>query len=334
MPMAFRFVAVALLLAPLAAGGCAGPAHMAGTGPIAVAPRAGDAMAVRFPGAEAILQGVRIARAGEGWRPGDRVLLGLTFERGETTIERMLLVELEEEPGRRPRFRRRVGVFGDEVRIESPTRATRLLVFDAAGALLADDRGQLAELFLEYGPWEVARIGGGYAIATGAADEPPANPRPEITLEALRPGVYGMMSLLAFGEGASDNETLATLIEKAFTMRQKLGLLFSMGRFEIRMGNSTPVPPDEPVRRGLAGLEAYDCEVRISIGDTLALSGRAVLAPSVAPLGLCGGIVWADLRNAADADIRVGVTLLGADLGPEPAPERGSGAADAANPGG
>jgi hypothetical protein len=188
-------------------------------------------------------------------------------------------------------------------------------VFDDRGELVSASDGQLAEIFLEHGPWEVARIGGGYAIATGGSSGAPENPRPEVTLEQLRPGVYGMMSLLAFGEGAGENAALAGLIERAFTMGQKLGLLFSMGQFEIRIGAVRPIASDAPARQGLEGLECYDCQVLVSVNGKLALSGRAVLTPSVAPLGTCGGIVLADLTNAVEPDIRVGVVLLASQRG-------------------
>jgi hypothetical protein len=295
--------------------GCGGPAHVSGVAMTAVSPAAGDSMASRFPGSASVLSGVEVARGGESWSPGDRVLLGLSFERGGAHTERMLLIELGEEPGRRARYRRNVGVFGDSVEIDSPTRATRLRVFDDRGELVSASDGQLAEIFLEHGPWEVARIGGGYAIATGGSSGAPENPRPEVTLEQLRPGVYGMMSLLAFGEGAGENAALAGLIERAFTMGQKLGLLFSMGQFEIRIGAVRPIASDAPARQGLEGLECYDCQVLVSVNGKLALSGRAVLTPSVAPLGTCGGIVLADLTNAVEPDIRVGVVLLASQRG-------------------
>jgi hypothetical protein len=271
-------------------------------------------MALRFPGAAGVLTGVEHDRAAGGWAAGDKVLLGLSFDRGPSLTRRMLLIELLEEPGKRSRYRRTVGVFGDEVQIDSPTRATSLRVYDEAGELLSDNRGQVAEIFIEHGPWEVARIGGGYAISTGSGGKPPENPRPEITLEQLQPGVYGMMSLLAFGEGAGDNPVLASLVERAFTTGQKLGLLFSMGKFEIRIGSVRPVSADS-ARPGLEGLEAYDCEILISVNGKLALQGRAVLAPSVAPLGVCGGILMADLVNVADSDIGLSVVLLAADRG-------------------
>lgn len=309
-----RLVAGVCALAGVALGGCGGPAHVAGAGAISVGPSAADAMVSRFPGTERVLKGLDHGAETGGWAPGDKVLLGVSFERGSSHAERMLLIELLDEPGRRARYRRSVGVFGDEVRIDSPTRATRLRVYDDSGELLSDRQGQLAEVFLEHGPWEVARIGGGYAISTGTGGRTPENPRPEITLEELRPGVYGMMSLLAFGEGAGDNPTLAGLVERAFTAGQKLGLLFSMGQFEIRIGGVAAVPAGS-ARPGLGGLEAYDCEILISINDRLALQGRAVLAPSVAPLGVCGGIVMADLVNVADSDIRISVVLLAAERG-------------------
>jgi len=288
-----------------------------------------DAIAERFPGSPGILSGIEVGRASERWTPGDTVLLGLSFDRSHSDTKRLLRIELLAEPGKRERYRRTVGVFGDEVRIDSPTRATSLRVYDERGELLSDKHGQVAEIFLEHGPWEVARIGGGYAISTGSNGKPPENPRPEITLDQLRPGVYGMMSLLAFGEGAGDNPVLASLVERAFTTGQKLGLLLSMGKFEIRIGTVRP-PEAGAARPGLDGLEAYDCEVLISVNGKLALQGRAVLAPSTAPLGVCGGILMADLVNVADPDIRVNVVLLASERG---AAEPNS-AGTAANPGG
>ncbi|VAX37345.1 hypothetical protein MNBD_PLANCTO03-696, partial [hydrothermal vent metagenome] len=216
----------------------------------------------------------------------------------------------------RPKFRRKVGVFGDEITIDSATRATRLQLFAADGRPISNKRGQLAEIFLDFGPIEVARVGGGYAIATGDRDEPKENPRPEIDLEQLTPGVYGMMSLLAFGEGASDSPTLSRLIERAFTTGQKLRLLLSWGRFEIRFGEVELLESGaEPVPGFVVG-EAFDCEVRVSIGGREALHGRAVLVPTFAPLGLCGGIVSSELVNTADPEIRASVVLLGAIRGP------------------
>ena len=314
-----RALAASLFLSLL--GGCGMTPHVTGAVATALEAPTESALASRFPGAEALLSGVESADTIGQWRPGDRVLLGLSFTRGSRQTDRMLLVELQDEPGRRRRFRRRVNVFGDEVPIDSPTLATRLRLFDEQGEELSDKAGQLAEIFLDYGPIEVARVGGGYAIATGSSDEPRDNPHPEITLEMLKPGVYGMMALLAFGEGATDNPTLSSLIEQAFTLGQKWNLLMAWGRFEIRFGEVRRLEPGEEPVPGFAPGEAYDCEVRISIGSTEALAGRAVVAPAHAPLGLCGGIIAGDLVNSADPSIRASIVLLGAQRAPEPTNE-------------
>lgn len=305
---------VALLLGLMP--GCGMTPHMTGAVASALAPSTAVELAGRFPGASGLLTGIESAESIGAWRAGDRVLIGLSFSRGTARTDRMLLVELLDGPGKRARFRRTVGVFGDEVPIDSPTRATRLRLFDASGEELSDRRGQLAEIFLDYGPVEVARVGGGYAIATGAADEPRENPHPEVSLEALKPGVYGMMSLLAFGEGASGSPTLAKLIEQAFTAGQRFNLLLSWGRFEIRFGEVEPLGAGAEPVPGLMPGEGYDCEVRVSIGRSEALSGRVVVAPTFAPLGLCGGLVAGELVNSADPTIRASLVLLGAERGP------------------
>ena len=309
--LAFLYVVMVVVVA-----GCGGAAHVTGAAAIPLQPPAAAALADRFPGAASLLAGFERADSTGVWRAGDRVLLGLSFSRGVVRTDRLLMVELLEEPGRRPRFRRKVGVFGDEITIDSPTRATRLRLFEADGRPISEKRGQLAEIFLDFGPIEVARVGGGYAIATGEREEPKDNPRPEIDLEQLTPGVYGMMSLLAFGEGASESPTLSKLIERAFTAGQKLRLLLSWGKFEIRFGEVEPLAfGAEPVPGFVVG-EAFDCEVRVSIGGREALHGRAVLVPAFAPLGLCGGIVSSELVNTADSEIRASVVLFGAIRGP------------------
>ncbi|MCC7388729.1 MAG: hypothetical protein IT431_08155 [Phycisphaerales bacterium] len=302
----------------LLATGCATTPHVTGAAAVALTPPTTDSLTARFPGAAGVLAGLDTADQTGQWRTGDQVLLGLSFLRGSDRTDRMLLVELLEHPGRRAKFRRKVDVFGEDLPIESPTRATRLRLFAADGAPISDRNGQLAEIFLDFGPVEVARVGGGYAIATGASDNKRENPHPDITLESLRPGVYGMMSLLAFGEGANDDPTLSNLIEQAFTLGQKLGLLFSMGRFEIRFGEVQPLDPLASPVPGFSPPEGYDCEVRISIGQNEALSGRAVVVQPNAPLGLCGGIVAGDLTNSADPSIQAAIVLLGAARGPEP----------------
>ncbi len=308
------FPIVFLLMVALT--GCGGAVHVTGASAIALSPPAAGVLAERYPGASILLAGFEQADSVGVWRTGDRVLIGLSFLRGTTRTDRLLMVELLEGPGKRPRFERRVGVFDDELKIDSPTRATRLRLYEADGTPISDKRGQLAEIFLDYGPIEVARVGGGYAIATGDRDAPRENPRPEIDLDELTPGVYGMMSLLAFGEGASDSPTLSRLVERAVTMGQKFGLLFSLGRFEIRFGEVELLAAGaEPVPGFVIG-EAYDCEIRISIGKKEALSGRAVLVPTFAPLGLCGGIVSCELVNSANPEIRASVVLLGAVRGP------------------
>lgn len=296
--------------------GCSGTAHVVGAGATPLVPRTEMALERRFPGASGLLEGVATATEPLAWRPGDRVLLGLTFVNGSNRTERLLLVELTSEPGERPVFRRRVDVFGEDLRIQSPTRAVVLGLYDEVGTLLSERPGQLAEVFLDHGPVEVARIGGGYAISTGDREGPRQNPRPEVTIEALTPSVYGMMSLLAFGDGAADNPMLAKLIQNAFTLSQQLKLLWTMGRFEIRFGQVERLGPGvEPVP-GLDVGEAYDCEVRISVGGDEALVGRAVVAPTFAPLGLCGGIVAAELINVANPSMRAELVLLGAARGP------------------
>ncbi len=315
-------VAIGMVCAWGFATGCMGTVHMTGAAALPMTPPSESSLETRFPGASALLDGIEAARETGQWRPGDRALLGMTFTRGSSATERLLLVELKAEPGRRAFFRRRVNVFGDELRINSPTRAVRLGLFDAEGEVIDERDGQLAEVFLDYGPIEVARIGGGYAISTGNDDdEPNENPRPEIELETLTPSVYGMMSLLAFGDGASDNPTLARLMQRAFTTGQKLRLLWTWGKFEIRFGEVKKLDDDAEPVPGLRGVEAYDCELRISIGGVEALSGRAVVVPTYAPLGLFGGIVAAELVNSANPSLRAGVVLLGAERGLANLPE-------------
>ena len=297
--------------------GCMGTVHVTGASAVPLTAPSEPGLVKRFPGASALVDGVDTAAVTGRWRSGDRVLLGMTFANGSAETERLLLVELLEEPGKRPFFRRRVNVFGDELRIDSPTRAVRLGLFDAEGEVIDQRAGQLAEVFLDYGPVEVARIGGGYAISTGGDDEPRENPRPDIAIETLTPSVYGMMSLLAFGDGASDNPTLASLIQRAFTAGQQLRLLWTWGKFEIRFGDVERLAEGAEPVPGLRGVEAYDCEIRISIGGVEALSGRAVVVPTFAPLGLCGGIVAAKLVNSANPRLRAGIVLLGAGRGAE-----------------
>ena len=299
------------------ASGCMGTVHVTGASAVPLTAPSESGLERRFPGASALVEGIDTAGVPGRWRAGDRVLLGMTFANGTAETERLLLVELHEEPGRRPVFRRRVNVFGDELRIDSPTRAVRLGLFDAEGGVIDQRAGQLAEVFLDYGPVEVARIGGGYAISPGGDDEPRENPRPEIELETLTPSVYGMMSLLAFGDGASDNPTLAKLIQRTFTAGQQLRLLWTWGKFEIRFGDVERLADGAEPVPGLRGIEAYDCQIRISIGGVEALSGRAVVVPTYAPLGLCGGIVAAELVNSANPSLRAGIVLLGAERGGE-----------------
>jgi|GEM_PF-2824838 len=299
------------------ASGCMGTVHVTGAAAVPLTAPSETGLERRFPGASALVEGIDTAAVGGRWEAGDRVLLGMTFANGTIETERLLLVELLDEPGKRPVFRRRVNVFGDELRIDSPTRAIRLGLFDAEGEVIDQREGQLAEVFLDYGPVEVARIGGGYAISTGGDDEPRENPRPEIELETLTPSVYGMMSLLAFGDGASDNPTLAKLMQRAFTAGQLLRLLWTWGKFEIRFGDVERLPDSAEPVPGLRGVEAYDCQIRISIGGVEALSGRAVVVPTFAPLGLCGGIVAAELVNSANPTLRAGIVLLGAERGGE-----------------
>jgi hypothetical protein len=298
--------------------GCSTTPRVTGAAAAPLPPANAERVAERFSGAASLLAGLEAADEPGRWRTGDRLLIGLTFEDGGSVTERMLLVELTENPGRRAHYRRRVDVFGEDVRIDSPTREVILGLYDAEGRLLAEQPGQLAEIFLDHGPVEVARIGGGFAIATGAADEPRESPRPEITLEALTPSVYGMMSLLAFGDGASDNPTLARLIRQAFTTGQQFRLLWTWGRFEIRFGEVSPLSPGSRPVPGLRVEEGYDCEIRVSIGGVEALSGRAVVAPPHAPLGLGGGILRAELVNSAAPSIRIGLVLLGAARGEDP----------------
>lgn len=308
---------LAALSCLLLLGGCGGRATVHRGFVPQAAPPPEAALRGLFPGASALLEEMEVAPGPGLWRQGDAVLLGLSFDHGSDRTDRLLLVELLERPGERPVYRRRVGVYGEEILIRSPTRATVLRVYDADGELISDGLGQFVELFLDYGPGEVARIGGGYAISTGASGEPAENPRPENDLEVLRPGVYGMMSLLAFGEGAADNSTLAKLIARAFTMGQRFGMLLSMGRFEIRIGDSERLPDEARPIPVLGSAELYRSEITVSVNGKEALRGRAILAPCHAPLGLCGGILWGDLGNVSNPGIRARMVLLGAVRGSE-----------------
>ena len=277
-----------------------------------------------FPGAPRILDGLDIAPDLGQWRTGDAVLVGLTFERAGQITRRLLLIELLDAPGRGRHYSRTVGVYDKDIAIDSPTRATRLSLFDEHAAHLSTSEGEFVELFLDHAPWHAANLGGGFTLATNEPrnpDEPPKEPKYD--LATLMPSVYGMMSLVAFGEGAGDDKTLDRLVRQAFTTSQKLSLLLSLGRFQIYLGESAPGTPPGGLDP-LGTYPLYRCDLVTRVAGKDAVAGSALLAPSRAPLGLCGGIVESHGTNATDPSIRVRSILLAARRGPAPAPLPGS----------
>lgn len=290
-------------------GACAGARRAS---PVAAAPTGEEP---DFAAAAGILDGFEIDPEPGPWRVGDRVLLGLRFWRaGEATTLYMLSeltgvpefdrpFEVTARPQNHPR-----------VTVTSPTCRTRIRVYDDAGVLIQESQGRLPTTILNCGLYDGAM--GELAIQSAVAgggrrEDQPFNER------ALR----GFFAFIVFGQSTGRNKVIADLVARLIDRPPLVSLLL---RRELTLGwiDGAGPAPGESVRLG--GLERPTCSFPIaaSINGRPAASAVLKVIPSTAPVGLCGGMIEADVRHPRHAESRAHVRLLAARRGdgPEVAP--------------
>jgi hypothetical protein len=308
------FIAAAGVIAAVA-GGCAGPAPRAAN--------AGRAAEVEFPAAARILDGFSDFRPGEGWSPGDSVLLGIAME-GPGISRRWYLkatalekprIRIEEDGGtvalrdgmvitytRRDGSKGRLNVGFDLVPVE-------VELFDEHGRGLARTLSMQPEVCMRYGFTDYIRLS-----REGKQfydDLPPAAPGevPEAGETQMR-GLAGWLAIMrmpGFMQRKEIDGVLWQLIERpsllSIALNGGVSLGLSMNPEDATDEPVSPVPAAGPVCR---------VPLKMDVNGTVAMRCELMVAPPTPPLGPCNGLLGIDAVNPRDPSKRVTIRLLAA----------------------
>ncbi len=300
-----RTTLVAMLLAPGAL--CAGCAGSRARAPEAPPP---DEAGAPFAAAASILDGFEVDPEPGTWRVGDRVLLGIQFWRAgeETTL--YMLTELVGEPD----------LFGQSfqikatplnqppVTLESPTCPTRIRLYDEHARLIQESDGRVPTMILNCGPFEFATEAVRVSEAVRTGQRPEDQPFNERSLR-------GFMVFIAFGESSGRNKVLSGLVSRMVDRPPLVQLLFRRS-LVIGWPYDDPPAPHPAIRLGDGPeLPAFRLPLDAAINDRPAAAAVLTVVPSTPPIGLCGGVVEAEIRHPTRADTRAHVKLLAARRG-------------------
>lgn len=249
-----------------------------------------------WPAGDRILTGFELGAPGDPWRAGDRVLLGLRAQRdGESSI-RYLLVELTEILD----IKTSLGISGKGPKgekisyaIAPPSRVTRLSVFDESGKLLLKSDGAIPDKLLNNGLFGML----------GANNSTVASAEPDLASER---GFLGLMSLVQFSASSGGNKALDEMTRMIIERPSLWTLLTRRPTLSL---NTTNVRPTI-VLFGGTHRRAAQIGVDLSFNDALIAQVDVTAIESAPPLGIIGGMVFAEGKHPSDPTRRLHIAVL------------------------
>lgn len=270
-----------------------------------------------FAAAASILEGFELADSPEGFRTGDRVLIGIRIDRAGDVQIRYLQVELTERLQLQPRlvyrYSRR-GESGLNRTFESIIVETNLTLFDQHGRALDHATGKFPVELLGCGLYDGAdpMIG---APATPSGEPDLSN----LSEDQFEHAVRGWLTLVAFSGSMNKKGMFRPLIEGVIAKPSLLALLLNPSFSLSTTGGD--VQRGEPWTAAGSEIPTVRLPLICTLAGTTCATAQVLAARPVAPLSLCGGIVRLVGRNPADPSVRFEFRLVGAARGPaSPAP--------------
>lgn len=286
-------------------GGCSSSQTL----PPLVLPPAVAPAPTEFPSAAAIMSGFDLAGSRDGWNIGDRVLMAIRASRASGVTTRFLLVELTAETEKDPMvFITRDGQRGPYT-LDSPVAVTRLTLFDEYGAKIEEVNGKFATKFLGYGVFDGASVFANHPEMRGD----PKN-MPPLTDAEFDRSMRGWLTLMAFSGSMNKRgifkemmkDTVARPTWLAMLFNPSVALTFTKGEWP---SHGEPWGPDGVL------LPTVGLPLQLTIAGKPAMNGTIRCADPVAPLSLCGGLVYAKGWNPESPEISVEIILLATQRG-------------------
>lgn len=265
-----------------------------------------------FSAAGSILPDLQLAQRAEEWRPGDTVLIGLRFlTKGQKTV-RLLKIELTD--------RAATGRFEWTDSLPAPGGGHRenknVTALATTIITLYDQRGE--QLDTAHGGFGIKLLGAGLFDGTWPMADQPASAKFSEQMAAWpedqqRRVSRGWASLMAFSGSLGRPGLFKGLMESIIKRPSLLSMVFdrslSLGAEGMPASGTMWELPD--------GRQLPSVRTRLALrfANAPVLRGDITAISPVAPLSLCGGVVWADASRPDDPSQRVEIRLLGARVG-------------------
>lgn len=263
-------------------------------------------------GARLPITGFDIARSREAWSIGDRVLLQLRLQKGETRTMRYLLIELSNE-----QLEDLITITSTDIRRKKYTLASPIV---HTRITLLDERGQPLEASAATGRFpRVMLLSGLYDGVHPMIPDASGVVRTveELTDAEASSATRGWMSLVAFSGSMNRRGVFKSMLEEVIRKPSLLSLLFNRS---VSIGTGDGQAPTReaawvaPGSTG-PGLGSIRMPLYMDIAGTRALEGEIVCVEPVAPLALCGGLVRAKGTRPGDPGTTIEIELVAAARG-------------------
>lgn len=265
-----------------------------------------------FAAAAAILPEMQLAQRPEEWCPGDTVLVGLRFfTKGQTTV-RLLKIELTDRAsGGRFEWTDSLPTAGGGYR-----RSKNVTALATTTITLYDQQGE--KLDTAHGGFGIKLLGAGLFDGTWPMADQQDSPEfaekvaawPEDQQRRLS---RGWASLMAFSGSLGKPGMFKGLMESIVKRPSLISMVFDRS-LSLR---AEGMPASGPMWLLPDGRQLPSVRTRLALrfSSKPVLMGDITAMSPVAPLSLCGGVLWADAFRPDDPTQRVEIRLLGARLG-------------------
>jgi hypothetical protein len=276
----------------------------------------------RFAAGRSLLPGKHPPAAGETWRSGDSVLLGIAIDAAgqqrEWYLRATIVGKIGGEYDGTPftisdSVRVKRSGRGEEwVRIDYDLVRVKIELFDGETRRLSRSTALMPELCLQYGLLDYIEQSLDGRDAFAAAQLQSGEDGEPLASEELRRAVAGWIAIMKLPEFLQRERSMEQLIWRIIERPNLLSLLMR-GRVNLDVGLSGEDARPETTAGGFE--PAYRVPVSLTINGRPAVRCEIVVTRADPPLGPCGGLLAIDATHPSDPQRKLSVRLLGARRG-------------------
>lgn len=313
-----------MALALLFLGGCLSPSRNHDAPPLA---RGSDQLALRFPGAQALLPGISavgispigISALGgsPGWRTGDRALLGLEIANGNELDRWLIELECVEQPTDGVSVHTQSSMTlttddGQSLEIQSTEIQFEVRLRDAQGTQLETSRPVVPASFLSEGLFDACEL----AESRSGSEEEWERMGATLGEEDLVKFARGVACCISLTQVLQDDSALGPIFMDV-VRRPPLYTFLTYGGIELGIA-----PALDRTRRATFGVlgkdeAGYILPLVITANDHVALECDLFVLRPDPPIHVVGGVVAIEASGSSRDQGRFRWTLLGAERGAE-----------------